>query len=85
MNRKSMEMTALQEITDGKLKVPSLVIWGYNDPSSPFEGGMELFDHINAGATRESRMHVFNKSGHSSFVEYPDEFNRVIESFCGQY
>jgi len=81
----ALREAALQEIGDGKLKVPSLLIWGYNDPSSPLEGGLELFDLINAGTTRESHMHVFNKSGHSSYIEYPDEFNRVIESFCGRY
>ena len=75
---------ALQEISAGKLKVPSLVIWGYNDPSSAYGAGLELFKVINSG-TRVSQMHVFNNSGHASYIEYPEEFNKVIVSFCGQY
>ena len=65
--------------------MPSLVIWGFNDPSAPYEGGLALFEAINSGATRESRMYVFNKAGHPSFVEYPEEFNSVIKNFCGRY
>ena len=76
---------ARQEIRDGKFTVPSLIIWGYNDPSSPFDGGLELFDLMNSGATRESRLYVFNEAGHSSYVEYPEEFNSVVTNFCGRY
>ncbi len=76
---------ARQEVKDGKLMVPSLIIWGYNDPSSPFDGGLELFDLMNSGATQESRMYVFNDAGHSSYVEYPEEFNSVVTNFCGRY
>jgi len=82
---RALNTQAHQDIRDGKLKVPSLVIWGYNDPSAPYEGGLALFETINSGATRESRMYVFNKAGHPSFVEYPEEFNSVIKNFCGRY
>jgi len=75
---------ARDEIANGDLQVPSLLIWGYNDPSSPYGGGLELFKLINA-KTPISHLHVFNNSGHSSHVEHPEEFNRVISSFCGQY
>jgi 2-hydroxy-6-oxo-6-(2'-carboxyphenyl)-hexa-2,4-dienoate hydrolase len=81
----SLRDQARQEIKYGKLTVPSLIIWGYNDPSSPFEGGLELFEFINAAATHESRMYVFNNAGHSSYVEYPEEFNSVVTNFCSRY
>lgn len=72
------------DIAAGMLKVPSLVIWGYNDPSSPFSGGLALFELINA-VTPVSEMHVFANSGHASHVEYPERFNHVVADFCGRY
>ncbi|MDH3512248.1 MAG: alpha/beta hydrolase, partial [Gammaproteobacteria bacterium] len=65
---------ARQDIAAGMLKVPSLVIWGYNDPSSPYPGGLALFELINK-ATPISQLHVFANSGHESHIEYPEQFN----------
>ena len=75
---------AREDISAGMLKVPSLVIWGYNDPSSPVSAGFLLFDVINP-ATRVSEMHVFNSSGHASHVEHPEEFNSVVGEFCARF
>ena len=75
---------AREEIIAGQLKVPSLLIWGYNDPSSPLSAGFLLFDLINQ-VTAVSEMHVFNSSGHSSHIEHPEEYNRVVTEFCGRY
>lgn len=75
---------AREDISAGMLKVPSLVIWGYNDPSSPVSAGFLLFDVINP-ATRVSEMHVFNSSGHASHIEHPEEFNSVVGEFCARF
>ena len=75
---------ARQDIVAGMLKVPSLVIWGFNDPSSPYPGGLALFELINK-ATPISQLHVFGNSGHASHVEYPEQFNAVVTNFCGQF
>lgn len=75
---------ARQDITEGMLEVPSLVIWGLNDPSSPYPGGLALFELISK-ATPISQMHVFGNSGHASHVEYPEQFNAVVTDFCGQF
>jgi len=75
---------ARQDIAAGMLKVPSLVIWGYNDPSSPYPGGLALFELINK-ATPISQLHVFANSGHESHIEYPEQFNRVVVDFCSQF
>jgi len=72
------------DIAAGMLKVPSLVIWGFDDPSSPYPGGLALFELINA-ATPISQLHVFNQSGHQSHIEYPEQFNQVVAGFCGQF
>ena len=75
---------ARQDIAAGMLQVPRLVIWGYNDPSSPYPGALALFEIINV-ATPVSELHVFNQSGHASHVEYPEEFTRVVGDFCSQF
>ena len=72
------------DIADGQLQVPTLVIWGYNDPSAPYARGRLLFDLISAH-TPVSQLHVFNESGHASHVEHPEEFSRVVASFCENY
>jgi 2-hydroxy-6-oxonona-2,4-dienedioate hydrolase len=74
---------ARADIAAGMLKVPSLVIWGFDDPSSPFPGGLALFELINA-TTPISELHVFNRSGHQSHIEYPEQFNAVVAGFCGR-
>ncbi len=75
---------ARADIAAGMLKVPSLVIWGFDDPSSPYPGGLALFELINA-ATPVSELHVFNRSGHQSHIEHPEEFNEVVGGFCGRF
>jgi 2-hydroxy-6-oxo-6-(2'-carboxyphenyl)-hexa-2,4-dienoate hydrolase len=81
---KALRKQAHEEIKAGKLKVPSLVIWGYNDPSMHYQVGLELYKYMSAG-TFDSQLHVFNNCGHSPYIEYPELFNRLIVNFCGQY
>ncbi len=59
---------------------PTLLIWGYNDPTAPFDLGLRLYDLI---AKRQARtqLHVVNEAGHHSFRERADEFNRVVTEF----
>jgi 2-hydroxy-6-oxonona-2,4-dienedioate hydrolase len=78
----ALRKKALAEIQEGKLKVPTLVLWGYNDPAMYFQGGVDLFKLVNSG-NPESQLHIFNNCGHSPYIEYPEQFNRLIVSFCG--
>jgi pimeloyl-ACP methyl ester carboxylesterase len=80
----AMKKKALEEIKEGKLKMPTLVIWGYNDPSSIYEVGIELFKYISSSFPG-SRLLLFDECGHSAYYEYPELFNRTIKSFCGAY
>jgi len=80
----ALKKKAHEEIKAGKLKVPSLVIWGYNDPSMTYEVGIELFKLMSTSNPR-SQLHLFNNCGHSPYIEYPEEFNRLIKDFCGRY
>jgi 2-hydroxy-6-oxo-6-(2'-carboxyphenyl)-hexa-2,4-dienoate hydrolase len=79
----TLKNKTLEEIKEGKLKVPTLVIWGHNDPSTTFEVGIELFKNISSG-TLDSQLHIFNNCGHSPYMEYPDRFNRLIRNLCGK-
>ena len=67
-------------IREGRLRVPTLVIWGLNDPSAPLDLGLNLFRLISEHSTR-AQMHIFSQAGHHSFREHPEDFNRVLTNF----
>jgi 2-hydroxy-6-oxonona-2,4-dienedioate hydrolase len=69
-------------IKEGRLKLPTLLVWGYNDPSALFALGTELFDIVSSSASR-CQMHIFNKAGHYSYREHPQDFVRVVSDFVG--
>jgi 2-hydroxy-6-oxonona-2,4-dienedioate hydrolase len=74
----------LSWIRDGRLKTPTLLIWGYNDKSAPLQMGLALFDLIAASEPR-SQMHIFNQCGHWPYREHPLEFNQVVRSFIHRF
>ena len=76
----AQKQESLTWILEGRLKTPTLLVWGYNDPTAPVSMGYALFELI-AGSAPRSEMHVFNKSGHFSFREHPQAFNDVVRSF----
>lgn len=67
-------------LREGRLRLPTLVIWGLNDPSAPLDSGLDLFKLISAHASR-AEMHIFNQAGHHSFREHPEDFNQVLTNF----
>lgn len=70
----------LKRIKEGELKVPTLLIWGYNDRSAILQNGLKLFD-IFAEGNAGSRMYIVNRAGHHHMREYPEEFNGLVTSF----
>lgn len=68
------------QIENDGFRRPVLLVWGYNDPTAPLQMGLDLFDKIAMHQPRTG-LHVFNKAGHFSFRERPEEFNRVISEF----
>ena len=70
----------LDWIRRGELKVPTLLIWGKNDPSAKLPGGLELFDIV-AGSASRSQMHIFNQAGHYCYREHPQDFVEVVTGF----
>ncbi len=62
------------------LERPTLLVWGYNDPTAPLAQGLALYDLI-AKHQHRTQLHVFNQAGHYSFRERPTAFNRVVTEF----
>jgi 2-hydroxy-6-oxonona-2,4-dienedioate hydrolase len=66
--------------TDG-LSMPALVVWALRDPSAPLPLGVQLFERLCA-RTKRAEMHVLDRAGHYPFRELPEEFDRVLTSWC---
>jgi 2-hydroxy-6-oxonona-2,4-dienedioate hydrolase len=62
------------------LMMPTLIYWGYDDPSAVLARGLALYDLV-AVQNPKVRMSIVNKAGHYHFREYPDEFNANITDF----
>ncbi|HEY2921864.1 MAG TPA: alpha/beta hydrolase [Candidatus Binatia bacterium] len=67
-------------IRDRGFGIPTLLAWAYNDPTATIDQGHALFDLI-ARSTPDSRMYIFNRSGHFSYREHPTEFNDMLRGF----
>ncbi len=61
---------------EGMLR-PTLLVWGYQDPTAPVEMGDDLFRLIASNQPR-TRMHIINRAGHFTYREQPAAFNRVL-------
>lgn len=71
----------LRNIDEQGLPAPTLVFWGFNDPSAKLPLGHLLFERICA-RTPHAEMHIFNASGHSTYREHPEAVNQLLEEFC---
>lgn len=59
-----------------ELPRPTLLIVGRHDPQTPLAVSKALHDRI-----PDSRLCVFERSGHAPFVEEPERFVRVLDGF----
>lgn len=59
-----------------KLAMPTLVVWGKNDPVIPLAHGERATPLIPLG-----RLAVIDRCGHCPQLERPDEFNRITRAF----
>jgi 2-hydroxy-6-oxonona-2,4-dienedioate hydrolase len=68
-------------IRAGGIKCPTLIIWGYDDPSATMDRcGIPCMRLILPSVPR-SAMHIINHAGHLVFREQPEEFNDAIRDF----
>jgi 2-hydroxy-6-oxonona-2,4-dienedioate hydrolase len=75
--QKPETLTILGERGIGK---PTLVVWSVNDPTATIDQGYALYKII-AGAEPRSQMHIFNRSGHFTYREHPEEFNQLLRGW----
>ena len=59
---------------------PTLMLWGYNDPTAPLSQGMALMEFLTA-RQRRTYLHIFNESGHFCYREHPEAFNAAVHAF----
>ena len=75
-----MKTKTFDLINAGRLKSPTLIIWGFNDPSASYTLGVTLYE-IFSKVVPQTRMHFLNKSGHYVFQEYPEEVTDLMVGF----
>jgi 2-hydroxy-6-oxonona-2,4-dienedioate hydrolase len=79
VRRKKYE--TLDLISAGRLQAPTIIIWGFNDPSAPVKLGLDLFNLVSS-VVDQSQLHVFNHAGHYVFREHAPEVNQLITNFA---
>ena len=60
---------------------PNLIVWGLDDPTATIDQGFALYEIVVHKEPR-TEMHVFNESGHFSYREHPEAFNRLILDYA---
>lgn len=70
----------LARIDGGELTMPTLVIWGNDDPSAPLTAGIDLFQRLAAAGT-PAQLHVVTRAGHYPHREQPARIAQVITGF----
>ena len=74
---------ALDAIDGDGLSVPTLLVWGRDDPSAPPALGLDLFSRI-APRTTECGLQILERAGHYVFRERPEAFNALVTFSCRQ-
>ncbi len=78
---KASQQEAHEMIREGRLKCPTLLVWGYNDPAAKLDPvGMEALQLIMPNVPR-SQMVILNQAGHFCFREQPAAFNAAVTRF----
>ena len=67
-------------IRDTGMRRPTMIMWGYNDPTALLEQGHRLYDLI-ASTERRAYMHILNRAGHFSMREQAANFHAVLDGF----
>jgi len=59
-----------------QIKVPTLLVWGLNDPITPPHVGEEFNRLI-----ENSQLEFIDKCAHAPMMEHPEEFNRILRAW----
>ncbi len=69
---------SLPKLLEGVAGLPTLIVWGRQDPVIPLSAG-ELYNKSIAG----SRLAVLDRCGHRPEIEKPGEFVKLLRDFLG--
>jgi len=81
---RELRRQALADLEAGRLEVPHLLVWGYQDSLAPIDLGLEFME-IASHSPAPTELVVINRSGHSPQLEHPEQFNAAVLSFASQY
>ena len=70
----------LEMLEAGRLKIPTIIIWGFNDSTATYDMGLDLFQLISKSVD-QAQLHFFNQSEHFVYREYPQEVTDLLVSF----
>jgi 2-hydroxy-6-oxo-6-(2'-carboxyphenyl)-hexa-2,4-dienoate hydrolase len=70
----------LDLIRAGRLKAPTVIIWGWNDTFAPYALGLDTMNTI-AKVNARTEMHFVNQCGHFIASEHPEQVTKLIEDF----
>jgi pimeloyl-ACP methyl ester carboxylesterase len=59
-----------------QLKLPTLLIWGYNDPRAHYDRARDAVKRI-----PDARLVAFNRCKHFPHIEHPAKFNDMVRGF----
>lgn len=70
-----------EDISDNlcRIDLPTLIVWGESDKDTPLWMAEKMKKDIDG-----SKLHIFPKSGHYSFLENLDEFVNILRNFLGE-
>ncbi|MBI4445113.1 MAG: alpha/beta hydrolase [Acidobacteria bacterium] len=71
----------LDMIKAGGLKAPMLLVWGFNDPSAPYQLGVKLYDTVLGPHVKPCRFYIMNECSHSPYGDHPEEALRLMLDF----
>ena len=67
-------------IKEGRLKAPTLIIWGYNDPSAPVILASRVMNLI-FPVVPQAELYIFNEAKHHPWSDHPQETIKLIVDF----
>jgi 2-hydroxy-6-oxonona-2,4-dienedioate hydrolase len=71
-------------IRGGALRCPTLVTWGFNDPSATMHRcGVPCMELV-LSSVPTAEMHIFNEAGHYCYREQPVAFTEVVTSYLAR-
>jgi 2-hydroxy-6-oxo-6-(2'-carboxyphenyl)-hexa-2,4-dienoate hydrolase len=70
----------VNKIKAGALKMPIVIIWGFNDPFATYPLGVDLMKTVSQFSDR-TELHIINHSGHFVAAEHPKEVSRLAIDF----